>query len=88
MEYTGSTLSELRHKLKDQLGSLESMIFDVTNRNRMRAVLGQGLKETAILNSSDFGFTPLHITGFLILRILSMYLYNLNYSRTTICGVL
>ena len=68
MEYTGSTLSELRHKLKDHLGSFESMIFDVTNRsrNRMRAMLGQGLKETAILNSSDFRLTPLHITGSVI----------------------
>ena len=79
MEYTSNTLSELRHKLKDHLGSFESMIFDVTNRNRMRAVLGQGLKETAILNSSDFGFTPLHITGFLILRILSVYHYSTSH---------
>ena len=71
MEYTGSTLSEYRHKLKDHLDSLEPMIFNVTNwnRNRMRAMLGQGLKETAILNSSDFGLTPLHITGFLILQV-------------------
>ena len=38
----------------------------------MRAVLGQGLKEISILNSSDFGLTPLHITGFLILQVFSI----------------
>ena len=35
------------------------------NRNRMRAMLGQGLKETAILNPSDFELIPLDIIGFL-----------------------
>ncbi len=74
MEYTGSTLSEFRHKLKDHLGSFEPMIFNFTNRNRnrMRTMLGQGLKETAILNLSDFGLTPLHITGFLVFQVFSI----------------
>ena len=40
----------------------------------MRAGLGQGLKETAILNSSNFGLTLLYITGFLMLWIFSIYL--------------
>jgi len=37
----------------------------VTNRNRIRAVLGQVLKETSILNPSDFGLIPLDIKGLL-----------------------
>jgi len=40
----------------------------------MRAVLEQGLKETSILNPSDFVLTLLYITGFLILQILSINL--------------
>ena len=31
------------------------------NRNRIRAVLERGSKETAILNSSDFGLTLLYM---------------------------
>ena len=40
--------------------SLNRTIFDVTNRNRdrMGPVLGQGLKENAVLNSSDFELIP------------------------------
>jgi hypothetical protein len=47
--------------------SLNRPIFDVTNRNRDRTepVLGQGLKETAIFDSSNFGPTPLDITSLL-----------------------
>ena len=56
---------------------LNHQAFHVTNcnRNRIRAVLGQGLRETAILNPSDFVLTLLYITGFLILPIVSI---NLN----------
>jgi len=44
----------------------------------MRAVLEQGLKETSILNPSDFGLTPLHITGFLILQVFGEYQYKFH----------
>jgi len=38
-------------------------------------VLEQELKETSILNPSDFVLTLLYITGFLILQIFSINLY-------------
>ena len=71
-------------KIKDTISILEFKViwvvlnrpfFYVTNcnRNRIRAVLEQGLKETAILNPSGFVLTLLHITGFLILQIFSIY---------------
>jgi len=44
----------------------------------MRAVLEQGLKETSILNLSDFGLTPLHITGFLIFQVFGEYQYKFH----------
>ena len=49
--------------------SLNRPIFDVTNRNRdrMGPVLGQGLKEISVLNSSNFELIPLDITGVVIL---------------------
>ena len=64
-------------KLKTYLGYvLNRPFFYVTNRNRnrIRAVLEQALKETSILNPSDFALTLLYITGFLILQVLSINL--------------
>jgi hypothetical protein len=47
--------------------SLNQQTFHVTNRNRkrMRAVLGQRLKEISVLDPSDFELIPLDITGLL-----------------------
>jgi hypothetical protein len=39
----------------------------------MRAVLEQGLKETSILNPSDFVLIPLDITGLLGPMLVSIY---------------
>ena len=57
--------------------TLNRPILDVTNRNRdrMGPVLGQGLKETAILNPSDFELIPLDITNFVKPDALSIYLH-------------
>jgi len=50
-------------------------VFYVINRNRnkMRAVQGQGLKETSILNSSNYELIALDITGLLGPVLVSIY---------------
>ncbi len=79
-QYLASILKNFDSWKTKCLGSLESTIFYVTNcnRNRMRAMLEKGLKETSILNPSDFGLTPLHITGFLFLQVFGEYQYKFH----------
>jgi hypothetical protein len=57
--------------------TLNQPIFDVTNRNRdrMGPVLGEGLKESSILNPSDFELIPLDIRGLLRPVVLSINQY-------------
>jgi hypothetical protein len=44
-----------------------------TNRNKIKVALGQGLKETSILNPLDSGLIPFDITGLLGPVLVSMY---------------
>jgi hypothetical protein len=54
--------------------TLNRPLFDVTNcnDNRIRAMLGHGLKEISFLNPSDFELISLDITGLLRPVILSI----------------
>jgi hypothetical protein len=46
----------------------------------MKTPLRKGLKETSILNPSDFDMIPLDITGFMILEVSSIYLHLALFS--------
>ena len=60
---------------------LNRPFFYVTNRNRnrIRAVLEQGLKETSILNPSNLGLIPLDITTCCVINFISCFLCQQSF---------
>jgi hypothetical protein len=51
-------------------------MYLIVNKTLRIVISGYGTKPK-VLNPSNFGLIPLHITGFLVIVIFSMYLHHL-----------